>query len=260
MCVDMKKVFVLFFCLLLLAGCQSAEKKAEAVPSAKTSAPPAEASIISFAGEIAAADVEKILYFDDSQPPNTPGYKYSATPEIEKILQMMQKIRLTMELPADGLSSAAPGDFGGYEIYLKNGDTHRVWRSGSTLTVDGRPYAYTGRLARQLYRDEVIISADCSAGMPGDGRISLHISAFDEKNIKIVDAPVLKKMTGFKWVKVQPSKKYSGQAIPVAEYPQYIDLDNYPGAACGDYKMLFQAVLPDGSKKEILVPFTIFEK
>ncbi len=253
----MKRIFAILLGALLLGGCQPIQPPETITPHPKESAE----TKIAFAAALKAADVEKILYFDDSQPPDTPAATYTALPEIEKILQMLDGITLTQPVGQNEKAAAAPGDFGGYEITLKDGGSHKVWRFGKTFTADGKSYAYTGEFGRQLCLDGVVISAQCSIGYPDNGKIGLYLNAFDVEQTKIIDSPALKQMKGFKWRAVQPAVAYGGKSIPVSEHKPYIDLKTYyPKLAYGDFYMLYQVVLPDGRQTEMMAPFTIFEK
>lgn len=73
-------------------------------------------------------------------------------------------------------------------------------------------------------------------GYPKDGRVGLNIDAFDRQNTTIADNPVLKRLDGDKWNVINPIKVSSSAKIPISEMTGYIDLNNYPYVAEGDYK------------------------
>lgn len=211
--------------------------------------------------DISATDVDKILYFDDSQPPNTPAATYVSSEEIRKILRMFEGITLNRQLPDDELPEIAAGDFCGYEIHLKDGSNYTLWRVGRAIICEGKRYEYTGDFYKQLHIDEVAIYVPCSIGYPDNGRIGLVVRAFDEENTTVTDAPIIKECDGSRWTVVEPVIPGSGSRIPISDLLPYIDLEkNYPQVTTGDFKITYHVYLPSGEQKDITAQFTIFEE
>ncbi len=262
----MKKILAIITCVIVITGCQPNQKQNTNETVFEQQKKTEETSAIGvmkipFIKEFITDDITKILYYDDSQPSGTPSAVYTSVEEFEKILEMLRRIILTKVLSADELAECAPGDFCGYEIYLKNGKKYLVWRSGKIILFNMKRYRYTGNLYRQVHINEVGIYAECSVGYPEDGRINIYISAFDKDKTTISDSVVLKRFDGSRWHVVKPEKPGSGKLIPVSGFPQYIDMkNNYPQVSTGDFKMIYTVYLPDGEKREITTRFTIFNK
>jgi hypothetical protein len=207
----MKRFLAIIICIVMLAGCGVVENPKVNKTDAEmkiVSAEPSNSQMLPFLDKISADEVEKILYFDDSQPPDYPADTYYAFEEVDKIFEMFGGITLAGEI--DESSTSAPGDYCGYKIYMKDGSAYTVWRSGKVLSCGGKTYEYTGDFYRQLHIGEVTIYAAGSNGYPADGKIKLTIKAFEEENTFIADDPVLKQLIGTKWTLVKPAQPHSG--------------------------------------------------
>lgn len=250
----MTKLTALLLCMLLLTGCTAANQ-----PSVPLSSLPTDSVMcIPFLSEFRSSDVQSILYYDNSQPPQTPAHTYTDAQEIERILVMLEDIQLTQALQQ--CPGTAPGDYGSYKILLNDGRTYYIGRSGNALSYGDQWYAYTGRFARQLHIDEVIIEAACSMGYPANGKIKLVIRAFDEDHTAIVQSPVLKQFDGNRWTVVEHQNPGSGVPIPLSDFLPDIDLkSDYPQLTTGDFKITYEVVLPTGETTFVTAPFTIFD-
>lgn len=268
----MRKLIAIAICIILLAGCQPHEKSNEdetiviqtedAETIVVTESPKAALSEELTVFETLTTDeIEEVLYFDNSQPPDTPAAQYSSAKEISKILEMLNGITLQRELPKEERIEAEPGNYCGYEIHLKNGKVYIVWRSGKVLLYEGKRYEYTGIITRQLHIDEVVLYAKGSIGYPADGKIALDLHAFDEDNTTIVEAPVLKQMHNDCWKVVTPSRELSQTQVSIANASPYIDLKkDYPQITTGHFKITYDVCLPSGEQVFVTVQFTIFEE
>ncbi len=271
----MKRILLLIVVCAVVSGCAACTDSGSSSPSGAVQSAAATGSPVgldasmsaasgltrlSFADGLSSRDIEKILYFDDSQPPDTPADTYTNAEEMERILDMFREIVLMRELDDDELREEEPGNFCGYEVYLKDGGVYTVWRSGETLSFDGKRYDYTGRMAEQLHIDEVVMSANGSIGYPPEGKMALYVGAYDERNTLIADNPVLKQFDGSRWTVVESAKPGSGAKVSVGDMPRYIDLGNYPQVTTGQFKMIYQVQLPSGGQIEVVVPFTVFEE
>ncbi len=258
-------VLLLLACAVITVSAACADPQSPGAPppvagNPQRTEPSDEPAKIYFADRLSARGIAKVLYFDGSQPPDTPADTYTAAVEIDRILEMFRMLVLVRAHEADELEEIAPGDFCGYEVHLADGTVHTVWRSGKDIYVDGIRYAYAGSIGRQLHVDEVIMMADCSIGYPPGGQLALFADAFDKRNTLIDGDPVLKQLVGSRWTVVDSVKPVSGVKIPVCDMPPSIDLKDYPQVTTGDFKMIYQVSLPSGKQTEIVVQFTIFEE
>ncbi|OQB25661.1 MAG: hypothetical protein BWY11_00238 [Firmicutes bacterium ADurb.Bin182] len=161
----MKKfVFLLMICFLILSflACSSTDENKllgsntvqnHVLPTKGTQENDEVTTVItpdkmSFVREYKPDEIVKILYFDDSQPPETPAATYTNEQEISKIFTMLEGITLDRELDEAELPEIAPGDFCGYTIEFKDGNTQTIWRSGQALSVSGKRYAYSGSFGK----------------------------------------------------------------------------------------------------------------
>lgn len=267
----MRKLIAIAICIILLAGCQPEGKPNEdegIVIQTENSETTAVTELLKTAllekltvfETLTADEIEEVLYYDNSQPPDTPAAQYSSSKEVSKILEMLNGITLQRELNEERIETA-PGDYCGYEIHLENGKVYTIWRSGKVLIYEGKQYEYTGIITRQLHIDEVVISAKGSIGYPADGKIELDLHAFDEGNTIIVDAPVLKQMDDDRWKVVTPSNTLSQTRVSIANALPYIDLKkDYPQITTGDFKITYDVCLPSGEQVFVTAQFTIFEE
>ena len=99
--------------------------------------------------DVKAEDVERIEYANDSVPLGECAEQYTQNDEIEKILNMIGKLKLLKEKPDD--LRDAPG-FSEYRIYLKDGTYFNVVRTGGYVMHRGN--YYKGELPRLKKQSE----------------------------------------------------------------------------------------------------------
>lgn len=157
--------------MLLFSGCETANKPDARESAAEQENPETPAVSVSrtipFITGLQADDVSEILYFDDSRAPGYAAETYTAKDEIAGVIAMLESIRLERDVTEQAVTTSAPGDFCGYEIHMNNGSIYTIRRSGHELLVDGKRYEFSGEIKKQLHKDQVVISAECSIGYTG---------------------------------------------------------------------------------------------
>lgn len=146
----MKRVSV-FLCIavfaVLAAGCMTVEPKAEASKTPDNSvfdeAETAKglSSIPAFEG-IKVEDAALIVYYGDSQPPDTPVETYAEKEDVAALLERLSGIRLIQYKGPKITEEPAPGDWWRCEVYCMDGRQIKVSSVGKQIDFGEGYYTY----------------------------------------------------------------------------------------------------------------------